>query len=79
MDALSQLLRDEKKVSAEVQEQTDLKKENFEREVDALIDLYHFIEEHPDEVTKKIMKFMPPVDAQVMAEATRRLRKKLDK
>ena len=76
MDQLDRLLG-KTEAAAEVQEQTETKQKNFEQEVKALIDLYHFIEAHPDDVTKKIMKFMPPVDAKVMAEATKRLRTKL--
>ena len=76
MDQLDRLLG-KTEAAAEVQEQTETKQKNFEQEVEALIDLYHFIEAHPDDVTKKIMKFMPPVDAKVMAEATKRLRTKL--
>lgn len=76
MDSLTRILHGNQP-AGEVQEEKELDEKNFEREVEALIDLYHFIEAHPDEVTKKIMKFMPPVDAKVMAEATKRLRKKL--
>jgi len=75
MDNLSKLLHGETPTEeVELQETRD---QQFEQEVEALIDLYHFIEEHPDEVTKKIMKFMPPVHAKVMSEATKRLREKL--
>jgi hypothetical protein len=75
MDHLSKILQGEP-TSNEVELQ-DQKDQQFEQEVEALVDLYHFIEKHPDEVTKKIMKFMPPVHAKVMSEATKRLRKKL--
>lgn len=76
MDTLSKILNGGSDV-AEVQNLQERDEKKFEQEVEALIDLYHFIESHPDEVTKKIMKFMPPVDAKVMAEATKRLRIKL--
>jgi len=75
MDHLTKILQGDN-VAGEVELQKE-QDQQFEQEVEALIDLYHFIEEHPDEVTKKIMKFMPPVHAKVMAEATKRLRKKL--
>ena len=79
MDNLSKILQVEtSSTDAQVLKNTEEQQKNFELEVGALIDLYHFIEQHPDEVTKKIMKFMPPVNAKVMAEATKRLRKQLD-
>jgi len=78
MDNLSKILHNNA-VSVDTQhlKNPEDQQKNFEVEVEALIDLYHFIEQHPDEVTKKIMKFMPPVNAKVMAEATKRLRKDL--
>lgn len=76
MDNLTRILHGNQ--TGDVQEEKELDEKQFEREVEALIDLYHFIEQHPDDVTKKIMKFMPPVDARVMAEATKQLRTKLD-
>jgi len=76
MDNLTRILNGDQS-SQEVKEINEQDQIQFEQEVEALVDLYYFIEQHPDEVTKKIMKFMPPVDAKVMSEATKRLRKKL--
>ena len=77
MDHLTKILHGNQP-AGEIQEAKEQDLEQFEREVEALIDLYHFIEKHPDDATKKIMKFMPPVDAKVMAEATKRIRKNLE-
>ena len=79
MDNLSKILQVEtSSTNDDVLKKSTEQQKNFELEVEALVDLYHFIEQHPDDVTKKIMKFMPPVNAKVMSEATKRLRKELD-
>lgn len=49
-------------------------REEFERQVIGLVDLYDFLDAHPDEVTKKALKFMPPVDTLVLTETVKRIR-----
>lgn len=71
MDVLQRILKAEAQ-SKEVRLHED--KEEFEYQVQGLVDLYDFIEKHPDDATKKVLKFMPPVDTQVLAEAVRRIR-----
>lgn len=39
------------------------------REVEGLIELYDFIQAHPDLAVKEIAKFMPPLDSRVVSKA----------
>lgn len=72
MDIIKKMIEGDSVMPKEVRQHED--REEFERQVDGLVSLYDFLEKHPDEVTKKALKFMPPVDTNVLAETVRRIR-----
>jgi len=71
MDIIQRMLE---KDSSTREVRTHENREEFEQQVTGLVELYDFLESHPDEVTKKALKFMPPVDTRVLTETVKRIR-----